>query len=243
MTVEVEVRDVDSKRIDIPTSIVKAVCAVMAAVEAIKKDQRNQHGNYNFASTDAIYAAVAKKMGQVGLICLAMEGTVDIVTKENKDKSSSPWLKVVYYFVLATETDTFQHPGAKRTVMVQVNGPQTFQAAQSYCEKSFLRALFKLPTGDMDLDSLPENYEYQNIFDHTPAPIPDAPAVVEKKLPAAALLEKVRKVLEFADTIETLDAAWNAIMPEANDTFTDNEWTIANGLYHNREVKLIGRVR
>ncbi len=29
-------------------------------------------------------------------------------------------------------------------------------AAQSYAEKAYLRSLFKIPTGDMDLDSMPQ---------------------------------------------------------------------------------------
>jgi hypothetical protein len=42
---------------------------------------------------------------------------------------------------------------------MQVLGPQTHMAAQSYAEKTFLRSLFKLPTGDLDLDQLPTDEE------------------------------------------------------------------------------------
>ena len=58
--------------------------------------------------------------------------------------------------MLATEEGTWSDANARRTLFIQVTGAQTFQAAQSYAEKSYLRSLFKLPTGDMDLDGMPQ---------------------------------------------------------------------------------------
>ncbi len=141
-------------------SIVHAICRIQTSLEAVKKSQRNQHGGYQFASTDDIYAALTKKMGEVGLVSLATEEHTEVVRVEkegkNGEKVTSQWLKATFGFVLATEQATYQHPSIRRTLYIQVTGPQTFQAAQSYAEKSFLRSLFKLPTGDMDLDSLPQ---------------------------------------------------------------------------------------
>ncbi len=139
----------------IPKSIVKAVCAIQATVESVKKTQKNQHGGYLFASTDDIYAAVTKKMGEVGLMILPIENEHEIVRVE-KDGKTSQWLRVEFGFVLATVDDTYAHPHARRSLYIQVTGPQTHQAAQSYAEKAFLRSLFKLPTGDLDLDSMPQ---------------------------------------------------------------------------------------
>ncbi len=61
---------------------------------------------------------------------------------------------MVFSFLLATQDATWTDKRSKRTLFIQVTGPQTFQAAQSYAEKAYLRALFKIPTGDMDLDSV-----------------------------------------------------------------------------------------
>jgi hypothetical protein len=144
----------------IPSSIVQAVCQIMVTVEAVKKSQTNAHGGYNFASTDDIYAAVTRKMGEVGLICMSLEDRCEIKRVEKTDKQgqrvTSQWAHMEYSFVLATTADTWADPRARRTLYIQVTGPQTFQAAQSYAEKSFLRSVFKLPTGDMDLDSMPQ---------------------------------------------------------------------------------------
>ena len=147
----------------LPASIVQAVCQIMVTVEAVKKSQRNQHGGYNYASTDDIYAAVTRKMGEVGLVLLSLEDRCEIKRIE-KDGKTSQWAHMEFSFVLATAKDTWTDTRAKRTLYIQVTGPQTFQAAQSYAEKSYLRSLLKLPTGDMDLDSMPqaETEEDQN---------------------------------------------------------------------------------
>lgn len=139
----------------IPSSIVQALCQIMVTVDAVKKSQRNQHGGYNFASTDDIYAAVTRKMGEVGLILLSLEDRCEIKRIE-KDGKTAQWAHMEFSFVLATTADTWTDQRAKRTLYIQVTGPQTFQAAQSYVEKAYLRSLLKLPTGDMDLDSMPQ---------------------------------------------------------------------------------------
>lgn len=140
-------------------SIVTAICKIQASLGAVHKSQRNQHGGYQFASTDDIYAALTKKMGEVGLAIVPLEIGHEIVRVEkekNGQKEVVQWLRAEFGFILATTEATWHHPSAKRSLYIQVTGPQTHQAAQSYAEKAFLRSLFKLPTGDMDLDSMPQ---------------------------------------------------------------------------------------
>lgn len=140
----------------IPASVVRALCRVQATVDAVKKSQKNTHGGYMFSSTDDIYAAVTRKLGEVGLVVLAMEEKAEIARVQKKDGTITQWLHAVYSFALATESDTWSDPRSRRTLYIMVTGPQTFQAAQSYAEKAYLRSLLKLPTGDMDLDSMPQ---------------------------------------------------------------------------------------
>jgi hypothetical protein len=139
----------------IPSSIVQAICQIMITVDTVKKSQRNHHGSYNYASTDDIYAATTRKMGEVGLLVMSLEDRCEIKRIE-KDGKISQWAHMQFSFVLATSTDTWTDPRARRTLYLQVTGAQTFQAAQSYAEKAYLRSLFKLPTGDMDPDSMPQ---------------------------------------------------------------------------------------
>lgn len=141
----------------IPASIVMAICQVQTTLEAVKKSNRNHHGGYNYASTDDIYAALTRKMGEVGLVCLTMEEKeTEIVRVENKEGKTMQWGKFLFSFVLATKDATWTDARNRRSLFIQVTGPQTFQAANSYAEKSYLKSLFKIPTGDMDLDSMPQ---------------------------------------------------------------------------------------
>jgi hypothetical protein len=139
----------------IPASIVKAICQIKSTVDAVKKTQKNAHGGYMFASTDDIYAALTRKMGEVGLSVFALENSIE-VRRVERDGKTAQWLSATYNFVFATETDTWSHPQFTRTVIAQITGPQTFQAAQSFAEKAMFRSVFSLPTGDMDLDSMPQ---------------------------------------------------------------------------------------
>ena len=147
----------------VPASIVKAICTIMATMEAVKKTTRNQHGGYMFSSTDDIYAALSRKMGELGLACFSLEDhepEIQRVETTGTDKQGNPiakiqqWGKFTFSFVLATEDATWSDPRSRRTLFLQITGPQTFQAAQSFAEKAYLRSLFKIPSGDMDLDGL-----------------------------------------------------------------------------------------
>lgn len=190
----------------VPASIVKAICAVMVTVEAVKKSNRNTHGGYNFASTDDIYAAVTRKMGEVGLVLLSLEDRADIKRIE-KDGKVSQWMHAEFSFVLATEQATWSDPRAKRTLYIQVTGAQTFQAAQSYAEKAYLRSLFKLPTGDMDLDSMPQadNEEDQTALSERPKRKSSAAA---KRSGDSDALNELRGAISGADGPGDLQRIW-----------------------------------
>jgi len=95
---------------------------------------------------------------------------------------------------------------------MQILGPQSYMAAQSYCEKAFLRSLFKIPTGDLDLDQLPS----------------DEPTEGKKKSSAAAkregmweqFNEELAMCLEITDghqamsALLALEMRYNSQMPE-----------------------------
>lgn len=141
----------------IPGEIVKAICRVQSGMAAVKRDGKNMHGNYQFASTDAVYAALTLKLAEVGLSILCLEEEVpEIKRVEGKDGKTVQWGHFVFSFILATENATWSDPRWRRTLYLQITGPQSFMAAQSYAEKALLRSLFKIPTGDIDLDAMPQ---------------------------------------------------------------------------------------
>lgn len=150
----------------IPGSIVKAICRVQATLEAVAKSQFNKHGGYKFASADDIYAAVTRKLGEAGVVIFPLQmaqpsydGTkVDVLDREGNKTGEKTQTTITFQFgyMLASEDATWFDPRSARSIRVLHTGPQTFNAAESYCQKQFLRGLFKLPTGDMDLDGLPQ---------------------------------------------------------------------------------------
>jgi hypothetical protein len=139
----------------IPGSIVKAISRIAASLDAVSKTGKNAHGGYMFASTDDIYAAITRKLGEVGLVIMPLEEHIE-TSRVEKDGKTNQWLKAVYSFALATEEATWHDPRSRRTLFLQITGPQSFQSAASYAEKAYLRSLFKIPSGEFDLDSMPQ---------------------------------------------------------------------------------------
>lgn len=209
----------------IPKSIVKAICEIKKSLEAVSKTQKNSHGGYMFASTDDIYAALTRKMGQVGLVIMALEDKCEIV-KVEKDGKTVQWAHFEFSFVLATDEDTWSDERAKRTLYIQVTGPQTFQAAQSYAEKSYMRSLFKTPTGDMDLDSMPqaETEEGQAALNGNGGKRKSSAAAkrdgtdklfneIKQKIETAESLDMLEQLPDlYADEIATLPRHWNELI-------------------------------
>lgn len=214
----------------IPKSIVRAICEIKKTIEAVAKTQKNSHGGYMFSSTDDIYAAVARKMGQVGLVILPLEERCEIVRIEKEGKDGKPqtvqWAHLEYSFALATDEDTWTDPRAKRTLYIQVTGPQTFQAATSFVEKAYLRSLFKIPSGDMDLDSMPQSEteegqvalngnggkrksSYAAKKDGTDKVFNEIKQKIEQA-PSVEMLEQIPDL--YADEIGALPRAWGEII-------------------------------
>lgn len=141
----------------VPGSIVKAILKVQGAIAAVAKDGKNPHGGYAFASTDAIYAMLTHKLAEAGLAIICLEDHVPEIVRIEKDGKTAQWGKFSFSFVLATEQDTWQDSRSRRSLFIQITGPQTFMAAQSFAEKTYFRSLFKMPTGDnFDLDGMPQ---------------------------------------------------------------------------------------
>lgn len=191
-------------------SIVQAICRVQTSMEAVKKSAKNQHGGYNYASADDIYAAVIRRMAEAGLVIDALEVVPPQISKSDK---GSQWMRVTFQFVLSTTESTWTDASARRTVMLPMNGPQSFMAAQSYAEKAYLRSLFKLATGDMELD------EIYSIEDGAPKKITSASA---KWANVWADAQEAVASAEDLSTLAQIDQEWRPkLPPKWADPFSD----------------------
>lgn len=182
--------------VPMPAKVSDAICIVMANMESVAKSGKNTHGNYNFASTDDIYAALTKKMGDARLAITALEDEWAMVESKNADGKPARWLRIRYLFLLSCAGDNWIEPRNRRTIFIQITGPQTFQAAESYCWKQYLRGLFKVPTGDKDLDELPENYEFNPVRFSQPVPPSPSEADLIAERARIAELTKAKAVEE-----------------------------------------------
>lgn len=165
-----------------PKAVTQAIATVMANMGAVAKSQENKHGGYKFASTDDIYAATTKKMGEIGLILVAFQEEWEIKEGAKDSTGKIPRsLRVAYSFMFAVGADAWHHPQSKRSLLVQYTGPQTFQAAESYAKKQFLRSTFQIPTGDMDLDSMPDDMAGPIKLGGPPKPPSEADIAAERQ--------------------------------------------------------------
>ena len=206
----------------IPSSIVQAICKIKANMAAVSKENDNRHGGYKYTSADDIYAALSRKMGDAGLLVLVQEDFCEIKRFEGKDGKPVQWAHMVFSFILATPEATWTDAKACRTLYIQVTGAQTFQAAQSYVEKAYLRSLFKIPTGDLDLDSLPQAANEDDMAKLTQPRKPKSSAQAKRdgtnetfndivrNIQSAATVEILEQIpVLFADEVATLPQRWH----------------------------------
>ena len=225
----------------IPGPIISAICKVMADIGAVKKSNKNVHGNYQFASTDDIYAELAHKMAAANLVCLATERHCEIKRVE-KDNKISQWGHFEFGFTLATPEASWTDDTAKRTLYIQILGPQSFQAAQSYAEKAFLRSLFKLPTGDMDLDSIKQAETEEDMI----ALAQDG----QKKRKSSNAAKKDGTDKTFNEIVKAIKESINVEMLQHVRTTYANDWAeaparwhdILEGDYETQMIKLKGQM-
>lgn len=185
---------------DIHPSIVKAICRVKASLNgAIKQDGRNQHGGYKYASTDAVYAALTLKLAEAGLSIVALEEREPEIVRVEGKNGPQQWGKFSFGFILATEEATWHDARSRRSLFIQITGPQTFMAAESYAMKAFLRSLFKLPTGDVDLDAMP-----QEKAEHEEAAPKRKSSAAAKREGDDAKFNEIRALIARSSTVDEL---------------------------------------
>ncbi len=221
-------------------SIVVAIASVAGKIEAVKKSQYNRHDSYNFASTDDIYAAVNRAMAEVGLVIMALEverpeiKKIERTDRDGKTKTSQ-WGQFSFGFIFATKEATWSDPRSRRTILVQILGPQTFQAAESYVMKSLLRSLFKIPTGDMDLDAVAQadSVEAQEALNGKHKRKSSAESkrdgttetfnAIRKKIGDAQTIDDLRDVkLAHAEDISTMPERWSSMIDDEMSARSDD---------------------
>jgi hypothetical protein len=130
----------------------EAIAAVTAGVKRLAKDEKNQHGGYQFAGIDAFLEMTGKLCGEAGLNIIMDEAEFEIIDEFFSTRNGMvAGLRMKFHITLSKEGE--QKGPYTRSIIVPANmGAQAFGAAQSYVLKQFERATFQIPTGDKGED-------------------------------------------------------------------------------------------
>lgn len=129
-----------------PKVISNALHQVQGKVTRLVHDSENQFANYHYVSIDAYYEAVRPWLTEAGLMLIPNEREAQI-SPDGKTQ------KVVFEFwVMHKDGEIWEVP-IQRTVYLPYTGAQSSGSALSYAEKFVMRTLFKIPTGEVELES------------------------------------------------------------------------------------------
>jgi hypothetical protein len=191
------------------TALHKAVTAVMAEVHSLKKDEKNDHGKYNYVSVDSFKNLVRPLMAKHGLSLSMTEVEFGLETLQNRNGPSVN-AKITYQFTLRHESGAEDDP-ERTTIILPLTGAQTAGAAKSYAIKEYLKGRFLVSTGDKDLivgGADADAYAPQEYS----SPVSDS-ITAEQFLTIQNLIEKTgtdeTKLLAYikAETLETMSLA------------------------------------
>lgn len=139
-----------------PPEIARAIVEVCKAVKRLRLDGQNTspNGQYRFTSIDEFLEVVGAWCADADLFIIPQEVSATIRDGGPKYDNRGNYtgqkqvLVAVYQFWLGHASGAMWLYPLTRRVALAATGPQAFGAAESYVLKRFLRALFKVPSGD-----------------------------------------------------------------------------------------------
>lgn len=189
------------------TNLIQKLVTISRECPSLKKDERNDHGKFNFVSIDEYYESVASVALKHGVFWLST------VTKVEPDGD------ILWFHYEYTIFDGGN--GKLGPVVVVVPHPwqkaQTAGSAQSYADKVFMRQVFKVVTGEPDADAMLDNSPSRRGARTTSPPAAQAPLkVVADNAPSKSDVARAKVALTaaldaFSDasTKQQLVAAFN----------------------------------
>lgn len=145
-----------SNTVHMPKEMADAILKVMDDFGSLRKTGFNEHGRYNFAPVDDFYDRTRKLFPKYGLVITSTELESDLVPMTagtGNAMKTTIWIKTKWQFKLHHNGATYDD-GLYRFAHVPTSGPQTEGIAQSYASKNFMRDLFRVATGEYELDDM-----------------------------------------------------------------------------------------
>ena len=132
------------------TSITGRVVAVKLEIRPVAKNGYNSHGKYKHSTIDDVYHEVRPLLAKHGL---DLRTTIEEynVTKVPRDDGRGDGTRLDFTFSMGFDSvDGDTEPRDIRYLSLPLTGPQTFEIAQSFAAKQYLRARLQLETGDFE---------------------------------------------------------------------------------------------
>lgn len=128
----------------------ETVIELAKLIPDLKKTTYNRNANFNYVSIDDYYATVATILHENGVTWTIDEVGFELIRANGED-----WVRFTYELNFYKAGDGWQDTVLKQTFSVihPFQGAQTTGSAMSYAEKSVLRTVFKIVTGEPDADA------------------------------------------------------------------------------------------
>lgn len=175
---------------DKPT-VVEAMLAAMAEVQAVGKAQRNTEQNYNFRGIDAVVNAVGPAFRNHGILPIPLKSTAnyrDVLTSRGKPSRECTVTVTYRFYGPAGDFIDAEVPGESMDF-----GDKGTAKAMSVAYRILLLQSLCIPTDDVD----PDTHSYERAVDERPAePVTDPEwlSQAEASLASAASLEALGEV-------------------------------------------------
>lgn len=198
-------------------SIVKSLAAVMADVQAVAKNDRNQAQGFKFRGIDAVMNAVGPVLRKHGVVVVPELISVDYQTVEIGQKRTPMGHAriVVAYHFYGPEGDSITSTVAAEAMD---SGDKATAKAMSVAFRTCLLQALCLPTDEPDPDS--EVYERSDPHAHQPGPDDEKAEGWSQRLRNAESIEMVDEVvaeLQKAEISEPVRAALVVLYRKAKE--------------------------
>lgn len=178
----------------------QALSKVMAEVQAVRKDSKNQAQRFNFRGIDAVMNAVGPALRKHGVVILPEE--VDVHRSNGTTASGKQTAEVavkVTYRVYGPAGDSIHGKVAAEAMDF---GDKAIAKAMSVAYRTFLLQALTIPTDEPDPDS--ESYE-RGVSNGTGASQQNTPLPTEQGVPKRTAAEQCGTILDGFCATHQLD--------------------------------------
>jgi hypothetical protein len=131
------------------SNICNAIRAVLTDIHRLKKDDKNQHGNYAYVSVDDVKDHVRPLLAKNDLHFSITEVSYELIGVAGKSGTTTN--AKIAYEVRLRHVSGEEMPPEFITIVLPFTGAQTAGAARSYAVKEWMKSTLLVSTGEKDV--------------------------------------------------------------------------------------------